>query len=98
MPSVLLELGFMDSATDTPIILSDTFADQCANAIVEYLVESYGLKKKVVPKPPVADTVLPDGKFFRVIVGSYSSRNNAVEMQEKLKKAGFDSFLAIYEK
>jgi len=49
------------------------------------------------PAPP-KDTVLPDGKFFRVVVGSYQSRNNATEMQDRLKKAGFDSFLVIFEK
>lgn len=41
---------------------------------------------------------LPDGKFFRVMVGSYQSRNNAEDVQRRLKEAGFDSFLAIYEK
>lgn len=46
MPAVLLELGFMDSATDVPIILTDTFAQKCAKAITEVLVERGGLTKK----------------------------------------------------
>lgn len=46
MPAVLLELGFMDSATDVPIILSETYAKQCAEAIVGVLVKRGGLKKK----------------------------------------------------
>lgn len=46
MPSVLLELGFMDSSTDVPIILTEEYADQCAAAIVEHIVERDGLKKK----------------------------------------------------
>lgn len=45
-PSVLLELGFMDSSTDVPIILTEKFADQCAKAIVKVLVEKGKLKKK----------------------------------------------------
>jgi hypothetical protein len=53
MPAVLLECGFMDSATDVPIILSDTFAEQAANACVEVLVEKGGLTKKVVETPKV---------------------------------------------
>ena len=48
MPAVLLELGFMDSATDVPVILSEKFADQCANAIVKVLVKRGGLKEKPV--------------------------------------------------
>lgn len=45
MPCVLLELGFMDSAKDVPVILSEEYADKCATAIVEVLAEKGGLKK-----------------------------------------------------
>lgn len=46
MPAVLLELGFMDSVTDVPIILSEDYADKCAAAIVEVIVAKGGLTKK----------------------------------------------------
>lgn len=46
MPSVLLELGFMDSKTDVPILLTEDYADQCAAAIVEVIVRRQKLKKK----------------------------------------------------
>lgn len=46
MPAVLLELGFMDSATDVPIILTEQYADQCAQAIVEVIAKKAGLTKK----------------------------------------------------
>lgn len=46
MPAVLLELGFMDSSTDVPIILTDEYATNCAKAIVEVLVKKGKLKKK----------------------------------------------------
>jgi hypothetical protein len=45
MPAVLCELGFMDSVTDTPIILTEEFADQAAHGIVAALVEVYDLKE-----------------------------------------------------
>jgi N-acetylmuramoyl-L-alanine amidase len=45
MPAVLLELGFMDSTTDVPIILTEAFAEKCANAIVEVIVDKVGLHK-----------------------------------------------------
>ena len=51
MPAVLLELGFMDSTTDVPVILSDSFATKCANACVNVIVEKAGLKKKATPAP-----------------------------------------------
>ena len=46
MPAVLLELGFMDSATDVPIILTEEYADSCAKAIVKVIAEREGLVKK----------------------------------------------------
>lgn len=46
MPAVLLELGFMDSSTDVPVILSEEYADRCAAAIVEVVAERGKLTKK----------------------------------------------------
>lgn len=47
MPSVLLELGFMDSKTDIKYILASDWADKCAKAIVSVIVARAKLKKKV---------------------------------------------------
>jgi len=46
MTALLLENGFMDSATDVPIILSEAHADKTAQGILNYLVANYELKKK----------------------------------------------------
>ena len=48
MPCVLIECGFMDSKTDVPIILTDEFADQVAEACVEVIVKRANLKKKTI--------------------------------------------------
>jgi N-acetylmuramoyl-L-alanine amidase len=91
MPAVLLELGYMDSSTDVPIILTDDFATKCATAIVEVIVAKGGLKKKVV--------ATPKGKtYYRVVTGSFEDRKNAEERIAALKKVGFDSFIDIYTK
>lgn len=45
MPAVLVECGFMDSSTDVPIILTDAFANKCAEALVKSLVEIGELRK-----------------------------------------------------
>ena len=55
MPAVLLELGFMDSATDVPVILTEEYADNCAKAIVEVLAKKGGLKKKPAETKPEAE-------------------------------------------
>lgn len=86
MPAVLLELGYMDSTTDTPIILTDDYATKCANAIVEVIVEKGGLKKKAVEPTP-------NTKLYRVQVGAYSVKANAEKMQKKLKEIGIDAII-----
>lgn len=87
MPAVLLECGFMDSAVDTPIILTDSFADKVAKAIVDVIVKKGGLTKK-----KVAQTT-PSGKIYRVQVGAYSNKANAENMQKKLKADGYDAII-----
>lgn len=54
-PAVLLELGFMDSATDVPVILSEEYADMCARAIVDVLVRRGGLQFNDGPDSWAAD-------------------------------------------
>lgn len=49
MPAVLLECGFMDSRLDTPVILTEVFADRVAEACVEVIETKVSqLKKKTV--------------------------------------------------
>lgn len=46
MPATLIELGFMDSLTDTPIILTEEFAAKAAAGLAAALVEVYDLQAK----------------------------------------------------
>lgn len=87
MPAVLLELGFMDSATDLPIILSSDYADKCADAIVEVLVRRGGLTKK-----QTAEKVL-----YHVQVGAFSKRENAEKLAAELQKLGYDTLIKKVE-
>lgn len=92
MPAVLLELGFMDSATDVPVILTEAYANKCAEAIVEVIVARGGLKKKPVQAPASTTT----GKtIYRVQCGAYSVKANAEALQKKLKAAGFDAIIKV---
>ncbi len=84
MPAVLLELGFMDSATDVPIILSEDYADKCAKAIVEVIVRRGGLTKKA--------TAPADG-LYRVQVGAFRVKENAEKFAEELKSKGYDAII-----
>ena len=45
-PSVLMEMGFMDSTQDCPKILTEDFANKSAKALAEVIVERSGASKK----------------------------------------------------
>lgn len=45
MPAFLIENGFMDSKTDTPIILTAEHAEKTAQGILAFLVGEFGLKE-----------------------------------------------------
>lgn len=85
MPAVLMECGFMDSSTDVPIILSEDFAEKCADAFANVIIEKAGLKLK--PVPVVSNT------RYRVQVGSYAKKAYAEALLKKLKAAGFDGYI-----
>lgn len=93
MPAVLLELGFMDSSTDVPVILTEKFADQCAAAIVKVLVR----RGNLTAKPVVQDD--PEKQYiYRVQVGAYSKRTGAETMLNQLRDAGFGGIIVKSEK
>lgn len=83
MPAVLLELGFMDSATDVPVILTEKFADQCAEAIVNVLVKRGGLEKKQDAPATI----------YRVQVGAFQEKELAERLKKRLQIAGFDAII-----
>ena len=79
MASVLLELGFMDSKTDVPIILTEAYADKCARAIVDVIADRGNLRKA-------------SDRLYRVQVFA-GSKSGAEEMLKRVKAAGFDAFI-----
>lgn len=48
MPAILGEFGFMDSTVDTPMILTEKFADQVAEGLRDALVSSFGLEEETM--------------------------------------------------
>ena len=49
MPAVLVEYGFMDSAADVPVILTEAYARLCGYAVADWLAEYWGLVPKETP-------------------------------------------------
>lgn len=89
MPAVLMECGFMDSATDVPVILTDDYADKVATACVEVIAKKGKLTKKKVEQPKTEET----GKTYRVQVGAYKDKANAEKMVKQLKADGYDAVI-----
>ena len=89
MPAVLMECGFMDSATDVPVILTEEYADQVATACVEVIVKKGKLTKK--QPTPVPET--ESGAIYRVQVGAYKDKANAEKLVASLKKDGYDAYI-----
>ena len=52
-PAVLIEYGFMDSSTDVPVILTDSYARTVAFATMEAIAQKAGLEKKREAQMPV---------------------------------------------
>lgn len=92
MPAFLVENGFMDSINDTPIILTDYHAEKTALGILHFLVNELGLKKTgkeeiTIPEDEGVDE--PVDTLYRVQVGAYKKKENAIAMLQKLENAGF---------
>lgn len=83
MPAVLLELGFMDSRTDVPIILTDAYAQKCAKAIVEVVVKRVGLTRKPVE----------DEGYYRVQLGAFRNKGGAEQIKAELEKQGYKPYI-----
>ncbi len=60
MPAVLMEYGFMDSKTDAPVILKDSYAKAMAEATAEAIAKVAGLQKKT-PKVSLQLPLLQKG-------------------------------------
>lgn len=88
MPAVLMECGFMDSATDCPIILTEDFADKMAKAFCDVIVERSGATKK---KPAETSTGATEKTLGEVavtlpVIGK-GSRGAAVKTVQRLLNA-----------
>ena len=83
MPAVLLELGFMDSLSDTPIILNEAFADKAAKACADVIIK----KAKLTKSPNIEQRKSLNEIANEVIKGAWG---NGEERRKRLTEAGYD--------
>lgn len=92
MPAVLLELGFMDSRTDVPVILTYTYAMQCAEAITEVIVKRGGLKEKGGSEAKEAVKWITENGIMK------GNENGDLMLQEPMTRKQFAVMLYRYHK
>lgn len=84
-PALLIETCFIDDRDDMNVYLKSP--RRVAKAIVE------GILDKTITD--VTET--PKTGFYRVLVGSYRDKNNAIKRQEELKSKGIEASLIYFQ-
>lgn len=84
-PALLIETCFIDDRDDVNVYLKNP--RKVAKAIVE------GILDKTITD--VVET--PKNGFYRVLVGSYKDKNNAIKRQEELKSKGIEASLIYFQ-
>ena len=84
-PALLIETCFIDDRDDMNVYLKSP--KTVAKAIVE------GILDKTITD--VVET--PKNGFYRVLVGSYKDKNNAIKRQEELKSKGIEASLIYFQ-
>lgn len=84
--AILLEGGFIDNSKDSTLFDERHELIKLGQAYAHGVMDYFG-DKPIEKKEGI----------YRVVVGSYVLKNNAIEMQKKLKEKGFDSFLVYVD-
>ncbi|KMJ58175.1 sporulation protein [Bacillus sp. LL01] len=82
MPSVLLEILFLDTTEDRALIQHESFKEDVSAAIGEGLAKALALPRKVTTN------------LYKVIAGSFKDRKNAETRLKFLQEKGITAFIA----
>lgn len=97
-PAVLIEVGFIDNTKDNRIF--DSKLSEIVEAITRAILDEVGVKYKPIGGSSSKPSAPSNSKetYYRVMAGSFKDRKNAEAQIEKLKKAGFDATIMIFNK
>jgi N-acetylmuramoyl-L-alanine amidase len=91
MTACLTENLFIVNVSDSNKLKNEEYLKAIGEAHARGIAKFKGFKKKI-SKPPENNT------FYRVVAGSFNSKQLAEMQMNALKKAGFDCFIDIYKK
>jgi len=90
-PAVLVEIGFIDNTGDNKLF--DAKRDEIIKALAKAILAQVGIDYVEPSEPNQSDR---KQTLYRVMAGSYAVRENAEKQVQKLKAAGFDATIMIY--
>ncbi|MEH7504337.1 N-acetylmuramoyl-L-alanine amidase [Neobacillus drentensis] len=85
MPALLSENGFISNDHDVALMKQNSWIQKVAQGHANGIAKAFGLKRK--PDKP------DSGSLFKVIAGSFKSKENADERVDQLKSKGIESFV-----
>lgn len=95
MPAVITEAVFVDNAADAAQADTDAECKMFGVAIAKGVLKTLGIADNVVrPSTPSK----PAQIIYRVQVGAYTNRSNAVKLANKLKKLGYKTIIVKGDK
>ena len=97
IPCCLVELGFISNESDRKLILDNI--ENFAIAITKGLLAFYEISYKKQPDVPIESVKkedAEDGKYYRVQVGAYKTKQYAIDLAESLKKQGYPAIINYY--
>lgn len=88
-PSVLIELGFITNASDKKLIVENK--ENFAIAITKGILKYWGIQYNENRDQQVP--TVTNEKIYRVQVGAYKNKDNAIKLVEELKSKGYDAII-----
>lgn len=92
-PAVLIEIGFIDNSEDNNLF--DEKRNEIIKAIAKAILYELGIDY-VEASTEIEE--ITDQTHYRVMAGSYTIKENAENQVQKLKEAGFDATIMIFNK
>lgn len=92
-PAILIEVGFIDSSEDNKLF--DTKFNDIAKAIAKAILNQLGIEYK---EQMQEQTTTSSQVLYRVMAGSFSSRENAEKQVKKLKELSIDATIMVFDK
>ena len=80
-PSTIIEVCFVDNASDLKFLATQSDMQKAGQAIAKGVLRTLGV------------AIQSESRYYKVQVGAYLYRENAEDMQKKIKAVGFDAFI-----